>query len=274
MEACGGGVRVAEVATTIECLAAAALRLARRRPRTAAQDRQAGGEGFDPTRALVRRHRRRQRVVFTDSEPPPHPLTPTPASTTRQPLFPGALPLVVNVTVLNGMGVSGWIDSAPKWKPGKNGHALQVRSRALRRRRCSAGLRVWERRRRCGAGRRPPALDWCPPRASGARRSAQPHPCPHAPSQLRFSYSRQLWPWSGYLALYISARTQESGAGSSPPGGEAFFEGVAEGEVELVVTAERRVRGSSAGWPSLAILTPARLRRPSSPAKLRPGRPR
>lgn len=43
-----------------------------------------------------------------------------------QPLYFGAFPTIVNVTVLNGMGVSGEIVSEPVWKAGKNGELLEV----------------------------------------------------------------------------------------------------------------------------------------------------
>jgi membrane-bound transcription factor site-1 protease len=62
-----------------------------------------------------------------------------------QPLYYGSLPVTVNVTVLNGMGVSGEIEGDPYWRPGKNGEILE----------------------------------------------------------LSFTYPPLLWPWTGYLGIFI-----------------------------------------------------------------------
>lgn len=35
----------------------------------------------------------------------------------RQPLYAGAMPVIFNVTILNGMGVVGYVDGTPEWKP-------------------------------------------------------------------------------------------------------------------------------------------------------------
>lgn len=44
-----------------------------------------------------------------------------------QPLYAGALPVVFNVTILNGLDVSGTIvEPGPTWVPGKNGEYLKV----------------------------------------------------------------------------------------------------------------------------------------------------
>ncbi|XP_046910732.2 membrane-bound transcription factor site-1 protease [Dermatophagoides farinae] len=45
-----------------------------------------------------------------------------------QPLYHGAVPIIVNVTILNGMGVTGFINKRPQWHPysGFNGHYLDV----------------------------------------------------------------------------------------------------------------------------------------------------
>jgi membrane-bound transcription factor site-1 protease len=45
-----------------------------------------------------------------------------------QPLFRGAMPIAINVTVLNGLGVSGHIVGKPKWHPytKQQGHRLDV----------------------------------------------------------------------------------------------------------------------------------------------------
>ncbi|XP_062501119.1 membrane-bound transcription factor site-1 protease-like [Corticium candelabrum] len=91
-----------------------------------------------------------------------------------QPIYVGAMPIVVNVTILNGMGVRGHIDEKPQWHPYKpqNGHHLDI----------------------------------------------------------AFSYSSVLWPWSGYLAVYIAvAKT----AGN--------FHGIAQGHISLTVVSPPQI---------------------------------
>ena len=34
-----------------------------------------------------------------------------------QPLYAGAMPVVFNVTILNGMGVVGYVEGNPQWSP-------------------------------------------------------------------------------------------------------------------------------------------------------------
>eukprot|EP01117_Protostelium_nocturnum_P001157 TRINITY_DN1147_c1_g1_i3.p1 TRINITY_DN1147_c1_g1~~TRINITY_DN1147_c1_g1_i3.p1 ORF type:complete len:1066 (-),score=261.97 TRINITY_DN1147_c1_g1_i3:935-4132(-) len=43
-----------------------------------------------------------------------------------QPLFHGALPIILNTTLLNGMGVIGEVKGVPVWKPNTNGHLLEL----------------------------------------------------------------------------------------------------------------------------------------------------
>jgi hypothetical protein len=43
-----------------------------------------------------------------------------------QPLYYSAMPVAINLTILNGMGVTGEIVGVPVWKPGKNGELLEV----------------------------------------------------------------------------------------------------------------------------------------------------
>uniref|UniRef100_A0A8W8JSW4 Membrane-bound transcription factor site-1 protease n=1 Tax=Magallana gigas TaxID=29159 RepID=A0A8W8JSW4_MAGGI len=85
-----------------------------------------------------------------------------------QPIYYGAMPVVVNVTVLNGMGVSGVIVNKPRWEPYIPHHGNYI--------------------------------------------------------DVAFSYSKTLWPWSGYLAISISVA--KSGAS---------YEGIAQGQVTLTV---------------------------------------
>lgn len=72
----------------------------------------------------------------------------------RQPLYAGAMPVVINVTVMNALSATGYIVAEPRWVPGRNGTRLTVEVR----------------------------------------------------------YPAVLWPWGGYLAVYIRA---------APGGGEA-----------------------------------------------------
>lgn len=83
------------------------------------------------------------------------------------PLFANAMPVMLNATILNGMGVEGRIAEAPVWKP-KN-----------------------------DAGK---MLD------------------------VRIEYSEHLWPWSGYVAVYLRVLPEA-----------ANFSGVAEGDVTIEV---------------------------------------
>ncbi|CAK8693279.1 unnamed protein product [Clavelina lepadiformis] len=86
-----------------------------------------------------------------------------------QPLYHTGMPVIVNVTVLNGLGVVGKIKVKPSWHPYISEHGDMM--------------------------------------------------------EIAISYSETLWPWSGYLALSLSAAKQAAG-----------WEGVAQGHVELSVT--------------------------------------
>eukprot|EP00040_Diaphanoeca_grandis_P025784 m.143337 g.143337 ORF g.143337 m.143337 type:complete len:830 (+) comp30312_c0_seq1:370-2859(+) len=46
----------------------------------------------------------------------------------EQPVFHGAVPIIANFTILNGMGVVGEIDGSPMWypTPNRNGHRLEI----------------------------------------------------------------------------------------------------------------------------------------------------
>jgi membrane-bound transcription factor site-1 protease len=43
-----------------------------------------------------------------------------------QPLYHSAKDLIINVTILNGMGVTGVIAEEPQWLAGKNGQHIEV----------------------------------------------------------------------------------------------------------------------------------------------------
>ena len=119
-----------------------------------------------------------------------------------QPVYYGAMPIIVNVTILNGMSVTGKIIQEPKWHPYSPQHGEYL--------------------------------------------------------DVAFDYSDLIWPWSGYLAVYISA-TKES----------ANFEGIAQGHVTLVVESpsegggEEETRTSVVQLPIRAkiIPTPPRSKR-------------
>ncbi|XP_077982093.1 membrane-bound transcription factor site-1 protease-like isoform X2 [Glandiceps talaboti] len=118
-----------------------------------------------------------------------------------QPIYHGAMPTVVNVTILNGMGVTGQVVDKPMWQPytPHNGNYIEV----------------------------------------------------------AMSFSPTLWPWSGYLAVSITASKAA-----------ATWEGVAQGQVTLTVESppeegEIQPRKSILKLPIKVkvIPTPARSRR-------------
>uniref|UniRef100_A0A182N2M0 Membrane-bound transcription factor site-1 protease n=1 Tax=Anopheles dirus TaxID=7168 RepID=A0A182N2M0_9DIPT len=87
---------------------------------------------------------------------------------TTQSLYYSAMPVIANVTILNGMGVIGRVINRPTWHPYSNEHGELL--------------------------------------------------------NVSISYSEQLWPWSGWMALHIGVN--EAGRG---------FEGIAQGHVTLTV---------------------------------------
>ncbi|XP_040564759.2 LOW QUALITY PROTEIN: membrane-bound transcription factor site-1 protease [Lepeophtheirus salmonis] len=118
-----------------------------------------------------------------------------------QPLYYGAFPVIINVTILNGMSVTGKIVKEPVWHPytPQKGNLLDV----------------------------------------------------------AFSYSELIWPWSGYLAVYISVSKEG-----------ANFDGIAQGHVFLTVESppevgEKSPRTSEIRLPVRAkiISTPPRSKR-------------
>jgi len=86
-----------------------------------------------------------------------------------QPIYHGGMPVVVNMTLLNGMGVSGKVQGMPHWETNmqENGQKIEV----------------------------------------------------------AFSYSEELWPWSGYLAVHITVSKQAMD-----------WDGIAAGIISLNVT--------------------------------------
>lgn len=85
----------------------------------------------------------------------------------RQPLYAGAMPVIFNATILNGMGVIGYVESPPTWKPfDEVGNLLSI----------------------------------------------------------HFTYSDVIWPWTGFLALYMQIKEEGT-----------QFSGVIEGNVTVKV---------------------------------------
>ena len=110
-----------------------------------------------------------------------------------QPLFANAMPVMLNATVLNGMGVEGRITKMPVWKP-KNEAAKML--------------------------------------------------------DVRVEYSEQLWPWSGYLAVYLRVLPEA-----------VEFAGMAEGEITVEVESppalgEKQTRKSTATLSLKAKIVP------------------
>ncbi|XP_019641774.1 PREDICTED: membrane-bound transcription factor site-1 protease-like [Branchiostoma belcheri] len=118
-----------------------------------------------------------------------------------QPIYYGGMPTIVNVTILNGMGVTGRIVDKPIWQPytPQNGDYIEV----------------------------------------------------------AFSYSNVLWPWSGYLAVSITAAKKA-----------AQWDGIAQGQVTLTVSSppeegEKEERTSTVKLPVRVkvVPTPPRSKR-------------
>ncbi|XP_035919828.1 membrane-bound transcription factor site-1 protease [Anopheles stephensi] len=87
---------------------------------------------------------------------------------TTQSLYYSSMPVIANVTILNGMGVIGRVINRPTWHPYSNEHGELL--------------------------------------------------------NVSISYSEQLWPWSGWMAVHIGVN--EAGRG---------FEGIAQGHITLTV---------------------------------------
>ena len=122
----------------------------------------------------------------------------------RQPIYAQAMPLMFNATVLNGMGLTG--EEASSWR------SIRVP--------CTATAMP------SAAALHPPGPILC--HAAAGSFEAEPLFTPTDDGgkflDVRFEHSDQLWPWSGFLALYIYVR----------PEGSAF-NGTAAGEVSFTV---------------------------------------
>lgn len=111
----------------------------------------------------------------------------------RTPLYAGAMPIMFNATILNGLGLVGKLEADPTWAPADEGGRV---------------------------------LD------------------------VRFEHSEQLWPWSGYLALYLRVKDEGSA-----------FTGTASGEVSFTVVSppakgETEPRRSTVRVPLAAAIIP------------------
>jgi membrane-bound transcription factor site-1 protease len=90
-----------------------------------------------------------------------------------QPLYHGAMPFMFNATIVNGMGLGGWLKAPPKFEPSTEDESSDDLGAHL---------------------------------------------------DFRFDFSETLWPWSGFLAMYV--RVKESAKASS---------GVASGVITFTV---------------------------------------
>lgn len=117
-----------------------------------------------------------------------------------QPLYAGSMPVMFNVTILNGMGVHGKVVHGPVWKPSNE-----------------AGKKL----------------------------------------EIRFDTSDIIWPWSGYMALYIIVDSESS-----------TYKGRAEGTIEVTIESppnydetEPRISNASMELYANIIPTPDRAKR-------------
>eukprot|EP00795_Rhopilema_esculentum_P001565 gene1565-16016_t len=85
-----------------------------------------------------------------------------------QPLYYGAMPVVINATILNGMGITGKVKGKPVWQPFSLQHGEMI--------------------------------------------------------EVGFTYSELLWPWSGFIAIFISVSKKA-----------ADWEGTAQGQFILTI---------------------------------------
>ncbi|CAI5469904.1 unnamed protein product [Closterium sp. Yama58-4] len=99
-----------------------------------------------------------------------------------QPLFASSLPLIINATVLNGMGVTGWLAAPPVWVPTE----VNLTSTA------TDG----------GSAADGGSVNMSTANSSSAS-SSSASPPPHRVLHVRFSYPAVLWPWSGNLGIYL-----------------------------------------------------------------------
>ncbi|CAI5487675.1 unnamed protein product [Closterium sp. Naga37s-1] len=101
----------------------------------------------------------------------------------RQPLFASALPLIINVTLLNGMGVTGWLAAPPVWVPTE----VNLTSTATDGTATDGST----------------ATDGGSLNTSATSNSSSTSPPFHRVLHVRFSYPAVLWPWSGNLGIYL-----------------------------------------------------------------------
>ncbi|CAI7841397.1 unnamed protein product, partial [Closterium sp. NIES-54] len=109
----------------------------------------------------------------------------------RQPLFASALPLIINATVLNGMGVTGWLAAPPVWVPTE----VNLTSTAAA---AEGNLSSAAEAEAEAAGANGFFVN-----ASASNSSSSAAPPPHRVLHVRFSYPAVLWPWSGNLGIYL-----------------------------------------------------------------------
>jgi membrane-bound transcription factor site-1 protease len=109
-----------------------------------------------------------------------------------QPLYYSALPTILNVTILNGMGVTGKLVSTPTWHPYTPHHGNYL--------------------------------------------------------NVSVSYSTEIWPWSGWLAVHIQVRQEAQ-----------QFEGIAQGHLSLTIESPRSLEDDPEEFTS-SITLPIRVK--------------
>ena len=97
----------------------------------------------------------------------------------KQALYHGAMPFMFNATIVNGMGLTGWLEAPPTWHSGGDRMASHL--------------------------------------------------------DVRFAFSEVLWPWSGYLAVYVRVKATGRGVSGRATGKVKFtvLSPPAKGETKL-----------------------------------------
>ena len=120
-----------------------------------------------------------------------------------QALYHSSMPIVVNVTVLNGIDVTGYILEPPVWEPYSQEHGNKL--------------------------------------------------------EIAFTYSKLIWPWSGWLALHV--KVSEKGKN---------WDGIAQGQVTFKVATEGSKEDGGGGTAKNSVVLPVKIRViPTPPRKNR-----
>ena len=128
------------------------------------------------------------------------------------PVNPGRMPLMINASVINGMGVVGHFSKARDSRDWVEGHINATTSLSV-----SAAAQARYLRGELGAA-------VCALRLPHHISPTQPPtftPTSGPPLQVSFEYSESIWPWSGWLSVYIEV---EDGAAPGTAAGIIAFE--------------------------------------------------